>query len=80
MCLRYILKISTIISENYLHCFSPLNAVENKSSLFYNDQVANLIYLPNMQLDLLFLIYFLNYGLLKSSTPIRNVLVNTGIH
>ena len=79
-CLRYILKSSTIISENYLYCFFPLNAAGNKSSLLYIDQVANLIYFPNMQLDFLYLVYFLIYDLLKSTTPKRKVLVITGIH
>ena len=44
------------------------------------DQVASLMYFLNMQLDLLYLIYFMVYGLLKSPTPIRKVLVNTDIH
>ena len=46
------------------------NAAGNKSSLYYIDKVANYIYFPNMQLDLLYLIHFLIYGLLKSSTPV----------
>ena len=57
-----------------------LNAAGNKSSLFYIDQVANCIYFPNIQLDLLYLRYFFIYGLLKSSTQVRKILLNTGIY
>ena len=60
--------------------FFLINATGNKSYLLNIDQVANLMYFPNMQLNLLYLIHFMNYGLLKSPTSIRNVLVNTDIH
>ena len=45
-----------------------INVEGNKSSLLYIDQVANLIYFPNMQLYLLYVIYLMIYGLLKSPT------------
>ena len=63
-----------------IYIFFLANAAGNKGDLLYIDQVANLIYFLNMQLHLLYLIYFLIYGLLKSPTPIRKVFVNTDIH
>ena len=54
--------------------FILVNAAWNKSSFFHIDQVANLIFFSNMQLDLLYLKYFLIYSWLKSPTHMRKFL------
>ena len=52
----------------------PCKTSMEQKQFFHIDQVANLIFFSNMQLDLLYLKYFLIYSWLKSPTHMRKFL------